>query len=78
MKFKTLQRTISTLDILMIVCAVIAFMTRFNLLWVLAGIMCVVRIYLYLKPFPCPHCGETVRPDRSTVRCPHCNSRMDE
>ena len=77
MKFKTLQRVITLLDIGMIVAAMAAVLLNSAALWVVTALLCAARIYLYLKPFPCPHCGKVVRPDRSTVRCPYCGERME-
>ena len=77
MSFKTLQRTIVLLDILMVVTAVAAILVHSAALWIVTALLCALRIYLYMKPYPCPHCGKTVRPDRSIVRCPHCGERMD-
>ncbi len=78
MKFRTLQNIITLLDVLMVVAAVAAVLTHSAVLWVVTAVLCAARIYLYLKPYPCPHCGQTVRPDRATIRCPHCGERMDD
>ncbi len=78
MKFRTLQHLISALDIIMVVTAVAAVLLKSALLWILTAVICAARIVLYLRSFPCPNCGKTVRPDRSTIRCPHCGNRMDE
>ena len=77
MKFKTAQRIIPVLDVIMCVAVIVAVWRHLPALWVAAFILLALRIYLYLRPYACPHCGQAVHPDRGVDTCPKCREKLD-
>lgn len=78
MKLRSARRVISVLDAAMCVAAVAAAWRHLALLWAAAFVMLAVRMYLYLRPYACPHCGQAVRPDRGAAVCPKCGESLDD
>ena len=77
MKFKTAQRIILGLDVVMCAAVIVAAWRHLPALWIAAFILLALRIYLYLRPYACPHCGFAVRPDRGVNVCPKCGEKLD-